>query len=648
MRYFSMISAQRCIYLFFASLLFQLPPIQASAQHVDQNAIKVNLDTLERALYSFNYFDSLNNRPLFFSFPDEALKARDLAAHNGYEYDYYRAEQIRARYYSYNDVVNKVHEIYDSVIMKAREKGDLLNQARFTYYKGYEHTRNDEYDVALIFYNDAYNLADSLNFGRIRASTINALAVTYGQMEQYDNSLKYYIIANEKAIEAGDSLMIGLTWGNIGLGYARLGLGDSAIYYGTKSYHDTKRTNDVLGERKALNVLSMGYQLLGEHKEVLRLVDEIEEMVSPTGEVGYMITPWLNRSKSYWALGNREKAMKDINLSLETAKKVGYYSGRFAALEWKIELLEEMGDYTSALSNSKRLRYVKDSLYRSETEKRLQSMAQNFEIRERENRIQSLESLNQANARRVIFRNLAIVALVMVFLVLIILLLLINRRKLEKEKYALQEAQDKLLRSQLNPHFLFNALSSIQLFLINKGQGKEALEYLSKFAKLMRRILENSRESMVSLEDEVSTLRHYLDLQKIRFDHKFEYHIALDTERDAADIMIPPMFAQPFIENSLEHGISHRDDGMIKLWFKETEDGLSFRVEDNGIGVSRSTKTKKQESHRSLATIITHDRINILRRQLKKRIQFDIRDKINDREEVTGTEVVFELPVIYR
>lgn len=555
----------------------------ARAQMKSKQEIDLLLDSMSKELYQFNYFDSLNNEPHFFTFPQNIRKISLMAASLGYDEGYYRSEEVRAKYYSYNDVVYRVYEVYDSAATRAGKLGDVATQARFTYLKGAEYRRNDFYDIAL----------------------------------------EYYTLG-------------------------RQGHGDSALYYGQRVYDLSLQREFPTGVRKGLNALIMGHQLEGNHQMVLKLTAEMEEHIEPSGEVGYLVTPLLNRSKSYAAMGHLTPALQDVNESLRLAKKVGFQNGRLNAMKWKMELMQSKSAYDSALVLSSRLLFLKDSLYQVETEERLASVYQNFEIRERENRIAGLEQINRANERRLLFRNLAILALVLVFVVLMLLLYLVNKRRLDKQQYALREAKDQLLRSQLNPHFLFNALSSIQLFLINKGQGKEALEYLSKFAKLMRRILENSRESLVSLEDEMATLRHYLDLQKIRFDNKFEYQISVETENDPADLMIPPMFAQPFIENSLEHGISHRDDGMIQIWFHETAAGLNFRVEDNGIGISRSMKTNKEESHRSLATIITRDRINIMKSKLKKRIRFDIRDKMNEREEVTGTEVVFELPVIYR
>ena len=306
------------------------------------------------------------------------------------------------------------------------------------------------------------------------------------------------------------------------------------------------------------------------------------------------------------------------------------------------------GKYENGFKHLERLAHLKDSIKERETLRKLDQMAHRYELKVKDRDLKDLEKIKEANEAKIQFKNLLIALCVLIFVIIVFFTVTVYRRKIERQKMEAQESKNKLLLLQLNPHFLFNALSSIQLFLINKGQGKEALEYLSKFAKLMRRILENSRESYVSLENEVTTLRHYLDLQKVRFDHKFDYSIELDTTNDPADIMIPPMFAQPFIENSLEHGIAHKEDGIIRLWFGEQAGTLNFRVEDNGIGVTRSTKLAGNKKHQSLATIITQDRIALLRKQLKRRISFDVRDKRNEQEQVTGTEVIFELPIVYK
>lgn len=208
--------------------------------------------------------------------------------------------------------------------------------------------------------------------------------------------------------------------------------------------------------------------------------------------------------------------------------------------------------------------------------------------------------------------------------------------------------EQKLLRSQMNPHFIFNSLSSIQSFIF-ENNPITAGSYLSRFAELIRSILYNSREEHISLAKEIQTLQNYLELQQLRYNSKFEYSIEIDPEIDMEELSIPPMLAQPFIENAIEHGIKHLEGkGSIRLHFGLEHQRLLLTVEDNGIGLdaARKLKNSKAGEHRSLATIITKERIDILNRsQPKKKYSMEI-NEIQDNGVVKGTKVVFSLPVI--
>jgi sensor histidine kinase YesM len=145
--------------------------------------------------------------------------------------------------------------------------------------------------------------------------------------------------------------------------------------------------------------------------------------------------------------------------------------------------------------------------------------------------------------------------------------------------------QQRLLRSQMNPHFLFNSLASIQNFII-KEKPSLASDYLGRFSKLMRQILNSTAVEYVPLEEEISSIENYLALQKVRYRDMFDYTLEVDEEIDTETTRIPPMLAQPFIENAIEHGILHKGSkGNIGVRFNLENDQVRvFEVEDDGIG----------------------------------------------------------------
>jgi len=233
----------------------------------------------------------------------------------------------------------------------------------------------------------------------------------------------------------------------------------------------------------------------------------------------------------------------------------------------------------------------------------------------------------------------------LLILVLMFGIILFRQNKLKTEQQMLS-LQQKLFRSQMNPHFIFNSLASIQNFVV-KQDSKKASIYLSRFSELVRSILDNSTQEYIPFEKEVSTIENYLELQKVRFPDKFDYSIHVDEKIDVEGVLIPPMLAQPFIENSIEHGIKHKKaKGNIHIRFTLKNNMIVFEVEDDGVGreKARDILYKMNKEHKSLATAITRERIQVLNKKLKKKIKFHILDLKNAENEPSGTIVKIKIP----
>ncbi|MCF8369257.1 MAG: histidine kinase [Bacteroidales bacterium] len=235
-----------------------------------------------------------------------------------------------------------------------------------------------------------------------------------------------------------------------------------------------------------------------------------------------------------------------------------------------------------------------------------------------------------------------------VFLIISAIILIIQyREKKIKEQNRYLALEQKLLRSQMNPHFIFNSLSSIQSFIF-ENNPITAGSYLSRFAELIRSILYNSREEFIPLEKEIKTLQHYLDLQQLRYNNKFDYELWIDPELDTEDTGIPPMLAQPFIENAIEHGLKNITwKGFLSVRFELDESFVKLIVSDNGLGIfsAKKQKDEKKKDHVSLATIITNERIEILNKNRKKnKYAMHIAEIKSADGKVKGTCVEIKLP----
>jgi ligand-binding sensor domain-containing protein len=215
-----------------------------------------------------------------------------------------------------------------------------------------------------------------------------------------------------------------------------------------------------------------------------------------------------------------------------------------------------------------------------------------------------------------------------------------QRLKLENE---LIEMERKALRLQMNPHFIFNALDSISSFIF-KNDPRKAVQYLNNFAKLMRLTLESSMEHIHPVETEVSILKNYLELEKLRFQGKFDYEIELDEEIDY-DVGIPPMLIQPHVENAILHGLKPMEsDGQLDIRFILEEEMLEIQIEDNGVGRKRAKELKKRKDHRSMATKINKDRLRLLKMAVNQNIEIRILDKEDEQGNALGTKVILKLP----
>jgi two-component system, LytTR family, sensor kinase len=226
-----------------------------------------------------------------------------------------------------------------------------------------------------------------------------------------------------------------------------------------------------------------------------------------------------------------------------------------------------------------------------------------------------------------------------------------ERRRKESEMLRLQASslQLKALRAQMNPHFMFNALNSLQNYIADEFAAK----YLAKFAKLMRMSLDYSEMEIISLEKEIEFLEDYLLInQKLRFQDRLQYKITVDEELEDDIIGVPTMIVQPYIENAIEHGIKPKREGLLKIEFKLLDDeGILCIIEDNGIGRVKALELQKRagyhEQHKSRGTSITEKRLELLHNDRKDRFSVKTIDLIDPlSNEASGTRVEILIPIV--
>jgi len=320
------------------------------------------------------------------------------------------------------------------------------------------------------------------------------------------------------------------------------------------------------------------------------------------------------------------------------------------------EAYASLGDDNKALSNYQKFVSLVDEIYQQK-EAEIDRIANlNRDLSEKQNRITSLEKdrelseskyqlfetesrLTIENDRR---QKLIIYALLGGLLLLLFSLFWMIRsnkqRRLANNLLAL-----KSLRTQMNPHFIFNALNSVNSFIAQNDE-RTANRYLTDFSTLMRSVLNNSEEDFISLEDEIELLELYLKLEHSRFKDKFDYELNVDKNIDQGQFQIPPMLLQPYVENAVWHGLRYKKEkGFLKVSLdKVDEETIKIEISDNGIGraKSKALKTEHQKKQKSKGMQNIKQRIKILNQMYKDKVDVFIEDMHDDK---TGTKVILTL-----
>jgi len=222
-----------------------------------------------------------------------------------------------------------------------------------------------------------------------------------------------------------------------------------------------------------------------------------------------------------------------------------------------------------------------------------------------------------------------------------------DRSEFQKRMMA---SEQMALRAQMNPHFIFNSLNSIQYF-ITENDKRSANLYLSVFAQLIRKVLDSSQKASIPLEDELEYLGLYLQIESLRFKGKFEYELHTSPEVEIDEVNIPPMLIQPYVENALRHGLLQKKEGerLLSIHFEQKKDLLICKIEDNGIGRRAATTLKSQRpeaAHRGIGTTNPKERLDILNQLMKRPIRVQIIDLRDEKHHPNGTRVTIRIPVM--
>lgn len=300
-----------------------------------------------------------------------------------------------------------------------------------------------------------------------------------------------------------------------------------------------------------------------------------------------------------------------------------------------LEEYQSYSDINSSISSSKAINELTQMYSRELREYRIKEQEQVITNQEKEKELLALKSDKQLST---------IISIVIVLISIIIIVVFYFRQLKIKQQRQEVEMSQTLLRTQMNPHFIFNAMSVIQSYIYENDPNKSS-KFLVSFSKLIRLILENSPKEFIPLDTEIDILDKYLKTQKMRFENRFDFKIIAPEELIFKKILIPPMITQPFVENSIEHGqLNIVENGHIEIEFEQRNNMLFVKIQDNGIGRRESRKKSQKKDHKSMALDITAERVNILNKKYKSKATVSINDLTD--EKFSGTLVELYLPLM--
>lgn len=394
------------------------------------------------------------------------------------------------------------------------------------------------------------------------------------------------------------------------------------------AYAKAGKTNDAL---KSYNTALLNYTKLGNKDKLASIQEKIGIVYYTKSDLMQAAYYFNNSIENRLAQREQNKIYVTYNWLSKLNSKKGNKEQAYVFLKKYVDFLE----LNTTSNDARKIEQMTITSSREERERIIELQSETLEKQLKEKKILQLQSDRQ------LFGIIFIV--VIVVLGIFIIIFRTRQNKALQEQQAAEMSQS-LLRSQMNPHFIFNAMSVIQSY-IYENTPERASKFLVNFSRLMRLILENSPKEFIPITIEEEILNKYLTTQKSRFENRFNFVINIDEDLFFKRIMIPPMITQPFIENAIEHGQLHTvENGLITINFKENNNLLEISITDNGIGRLKAGKRKKNKTHNSMALNITNERIQILNKKYKSKGSLTIQDL--NQENNSGTSILIYLPII--
>ncbi len=603
-----------------------------------------------------------------------------------------------------NEQLDSAEHFFQKATLLSKNE-DSLQRSEIYFLIGFFYDYNFQHNKALIYLDKANSLASNIENGRVKMDIANQIGVANYNLRNYSEALKQYKYCLELAFQYNDFVQTAYSYNNIGLIFLETKDYTKAIEYfnnviettndnytllaivhnnmGIALYH-TEAYNEALGhldisqsysfktEEQAMlgnSYMNKGlcYISLNEFEKAQLNLEKALEFYSKIHDYQGELLSKVNLSKTSFELNQIEKGKKletEINDQLSLIENQDLITDFYT---YMVESYLDLGDSTVALEYSLKLidhgKLILESLEDNTLNKLKNDISFTSvagELNKVQDEKQEIEIINEklkSSNRLIIALSSGLILVGLFFIIYMIMSVRKTRKinnKLKKNQVELTEknreilnsvsyanSMEKLLLQQMNPHFLFNALTTVEAS-IRLGDTKFANEYISMFSSLLRKTLDYSMLESISLLDEIDFLTSYIKLNATKQGNSFSYTLNYDYEQVADFVNTPPMLVQPFVENALIHGLYHKTDGNkhLGIHIEPHDEFILWTIVDNGVGRKKSQEINRTHKGISHGIKITRDRINWMEKIYGNHFSIEY----HDLEE--GTKVILKTPII--
>jgi len=560
----------------------------------------------------------------------------------------YRLHWIKAILLRNQEMPQKAADEMKIAIRMLEDKNNFQKAAEARNYLASVILFAGEMNLSLDIYKENIGTARGKRLKDIIPNAYLGMAVVYNVLEKHDEEKANLQLAVVEAKKEQNLPLSAQAYDRLGRCYSKIdGNYQLAIQYFRESLEIRKYLKDSIQTFSALNSIAWNFYLAKQSDSSLYYYFRSLQY-SPSFNSSGIANVYENVGNIYRDKKDFAKAQQYYGLCKEYCLKArDVYN--LAWLNKDIsDMFIAMGDYKNGYEHFVTFKNLNDSLNNRKYDTGLADARTRYETEAKEKELQLLTlKLNQHTYFAYGFAGFILLLLIIGFL-LYLQLKLNAKRKVAELNIKLSEITHANLRQQMNPHFIFNTLNSIQYYMYQHDKIATN-NYLTKFSRLIRKILENSQHPLVPLKDELDVIQLYLELETLRFKEKFRFEITIDEEIDTLTYKIPTMLIQPYVENAVCHGLINKpDSGLLLVKIQLCGQHICWTIEDNGIGreAAMEIKNQKEGTHNSLGTKITESRINLTNALYGTALKVVFTDLKGSKNEPCGTRVELHLPIM--